>query len=187
MIDPAPAAPADKAASAPASAVARNTDLLGLVASVWLFRAIRLVVLVGVVSLFLAAALLLCVAALETVRHLIEIALPGDGRPTTQQTLLASIKLLDLVLLATVLAVVAFGLYSLFIDPDLPLPAWLRTRDVEGLKAKLAGIVILMLAVLFLEEVIHWRSERDLLSFGVALAAMIAALSYFVRAKSDKD
>lgn len=161
---------------------------LGPLASVWLFRAIRLVVLVGVVSLFVAAALLLCVAALETVRHLIEVGLPGDGnRPTTQQTLLASIKLLDLVLLATVLAVVAFGLYSLFIDPNLPLPAWLRTRDVEGLKAKLAGIVILMLAVLFLEEVIHWRSERDLPSFGLALAAIIAAFSYFVRTKSEKD
>ena len=100
---------------------------------------------------------------------------------------LASIKLVDLVLLATILQVVAFGLYALFIDSRIHVPAWLRTGTVDSLKNKLAGIVVVMLAVLFLEEVIHWGSERDLLPLGIAIAAMVAALSYFIGNHSDKE
>ena len=65
---------------------------------------------------------------------------------TNREVFLASIKLIDLVLLATILQVVAFGLYALFIDSDPRSRQWLRTGDVDDLKFKLAGIVVVMLA-----------------------------------------
>ena len=74
----------------------------------------------------------------------------------------------------------------MFIDSKIPVPQWLRTGDVDDLKFKLAGIVVVMLAVLFLEEVIGWGSGRDLLPLGIAIAAMIVALSYFIRVHPDK-
>ena len=147
---------------------------------------IRLMMLVGIGSLLLASLTLLVFGAVETFRHVIMVATPIGAAMTNREVFLASIKLIDLVLLATILQVVAFGLYALFIDSKIPVPQWLRTGDVDDLKFKLAGIVVVMLAVLFLEEVIGWGSGRDLLPLGIAIAAMIVALSYFIRAHPDK-
>ena len=81
-------------------------------------------------------------------------------------------------LLATITQVVALGLYLLFVDPDLPVPRWLHAGDVDDLKARLGGNRGgYLLDILFLEEVIHWGSERDRLPFGLAIAAVVAALS----------
>lgn len=149
-------------------------------------RTSRMVTAVGVIALLLAAWALILVVGYETIRHLGSLAGIGAPVPSTQETLVASIKLIDIVLIATVLQVAAFGLYSLMVDPGLPLPRWLRTEDPEALKRKLAGIIVVMLGVLFLEETIEWRSERNLLPFGLAIAVMIAALSFFTRVKGDK-
>jgi uncharacterized membrane protein YqhA len=61
------------------------------------------------------------------------------------------------------------------------VPSWLQTEGVDGLKNKLAGIVVVMLGVLFLEQVITTGGSPDLLPFGAAVAAVILALSYFIR------
>ncbi|HEX2526373.1 MAG TPA: hypothetical protein VHL31_08730 [Geminicoccus sp.] len=57
----------------------------------------------------------------------------------------------------------------------------MRSSDVDGLKQKLAGIVAVMLAVLFLEQVITAAAEQELLAWGIAIAAVIFALGYFIR------
>jgi uncharacterized membrane protein YqhA len=77
--------------------------------------------------------------------------------------------------------VVGIGLYSLFVSRNVPVPDWLRTTHVDELKYKLAGIVAVMLGVLFLEQVFSWGSERDLMPLGIGIAAVILALSYFIR------
>ena len=141
---------------------------------------------VGIVSLIVAAATLLLFGAVETVRHIVKIVAPAGSELTNREMFLASIKLVDLVLLATVLQVVAIGLYALFIDNDIPVPRWLRTGDVDKLKQKLAGIVAVMLGVLFLEQVINAAVGRELLTSGLAIAAVILALSYFIRAHPPK-
>lgn len=154
---------------------------------VWsLLTGARLTMLIGIVALLAAAVTLMIFGAIETYHHITLILAPGDKDIVNREVFLASTKLIDLVLLATILQVVAFGLYALFIDKDVPVPAWLRTGDVDDLKFKLAGIVVVMLGVLFLEEVIHWSSDRDLMPLGLAIAAVIIALSYFIRAHPDK-
>ena len=50
----------------------------------------------------------------------------------------------------------------------------------------IAGIVTVMLCVLFLEQVFSWGSDRDLMPLGIGIAAVILALSYFVRSDSQK-
>jgi uncharacterized membrane protein YqhA len=147
----------------------------------WLFGAARLTMLIGIASLLVAAATLLVFGAVETYRYIGEIVAPAGPKLTNREVFLASIKLIDLVLLATVLQVVAIGLYALFIDSDIPVPSWLRNDSVDGLKSQLAGIVIVMLGVLFLEQVINAAAGRELLTSGIAIAAVIAALSYFIR------
>jgi uncharacterized membrane protein YqhA len=136
---------------------------------------------IGIISLLAAAATLLLFGALETYRHIARIVAPTGAGLTNREVFLASIKLVDLVLLATVLQVVAIGLYAMFIDDEIPVPRWLRSSDVDGLKQKLAGIVAVMLAVLFLEQVIAGAAGREMLAWGIAIAAVILALGYFIR------
>jgi uncharacterized membrane protein YqhA len=147
----------------------------------WLFGAARLTMLIGILSLLATAATLLVFGAVETWRYIGRIIAPVGAELTNREVFLASIKLVDLVLIATVLQVVAIGLYALFIDRDIPAPEWLRTDSVDGLKSQLAGIVVVMLGVLFLEQVINAAAGRDLLTSGIAIAAVIAAMSYFIR------
>jgi uncharacterized membrane protein YqhA len=147
----------------------------------------RLAMVIGILSLVAAAAVLLILGGVSTVRFLIKILGPDSIEMTTRELFLASIKLVDLVLLATVLEVVAIGLYSLFIDDTIPAPAWLRTADVEGLKNKLAGIIAVMLGVLFLEKVLTEVDAADILLAGLGITAVIWALSFFIRSHPNSE
>ncbi len=163
----------------------RSTDLPTPPLLRWMLTGARLTMLIGIVSLLIGAITLLAFGVVQTYSHVVKMATPSELALTNVEIFLASIKLVDLVLLATILQVVAFGLYSLFIDSRIPLPRWLRTSDVDDLKFKLAGIVAVMLGVLFLEQVVHWSSDRDLMPLGLAIAAVIIALSYFIRSHSE--
>jgi len=90
------------------------------------------------------------------------------------------IEIVDLFLLGTVLLMISLGFYELFIGSDLKLPEWLQIRTFDDLKLKLVGVVIVVLAVLFLGHVVAWNGERDLLRLGAAIALVIAALTYFL-------
>ena len=82
-------------------------------------------------------------------------------------------------MLAVVLYIMAVGLYELFIDDNLDLPAWLVIHNLEDLKEKLVGVVIVVLAVFFLGRVIESQEPLEVLYLGVGISAVIAALSYF--------
>lgn len=140
---------------------------------------LRLVTVLGIVSLLFASAILLLYGVVETARQVATLVL-APKTVTNRDLFLSSIKLIDLVLLATIMQVVGIGLYSLLIERDLPVPEWLRTTQVDELKHKLAGIVAVMLGVLFLEQVFYWGSDRELWSLGLGIAAVIGALSFFV-------
>ena len=170
MTEPHPAPPSPPPAGARAPAAVR-----------WLFVAARLVMFVGVLSLLAGSVTLLGFGAVETGRHIVKIVTPIGADLTNREVFLASIKLVDLVLLATVLQVVAVALYSLFIGRDIPVPSWLQHAGIDGLKNLLAGIVAVMLGVLFLEQVITTDGGPGLLPLGIAIAAVILALSYFIR------
>ncbi len=147
----------------------------------WLFVLARWTLFVGVLSLLAGSATLLGFGAVETFRHIVRIVGPSGPEITNREMFLASIKLIDLVLLATVLQVVAIGLYSMFIGRGLPVPEWLQASSIDGLKNLLASIVIVMLGVLFLEKVIISGGGTDLLPVGIGIAAVVLALSYFIR------
>jgi uncharacterized membrane protein YqhA len=90
------------------------------------------------------------------------------------------IELIDLFLLGTVLYIVALGLYELFIDDDLPMPDWLLIHDLDDLKDKLTGVVIVLLGVTFLGKVVTWNGDKNIIHFGGAIALVILALGVFI-------
>ncbi len=85
------------------------------------------------------------------------------------------IQLTDLFLLGTVLYIVALGLYELFVDPDLPVPPWLRIASLDDLKAKLIQVVVVLLGVSFLGSVVEWNGDEAIIELGAAVAVVIAA------------
>jgi uncharacterized membrane protein YqhA len=151
----------------------------------WLFVGARLIMVVGVISLIVSAATLLLFGAVGTFRQITVMVGPAGTDLTNREVFLACIKLLDLVLLATVLLVTAIGLYSLFIDRSIPVPRWLQTEGVDGLKNQLAGIVVTLLGVLFVEQVITSDGSTEMMPLGVGIALVIVALTYFIRSHSN--
>jgi uncharacterized membrane protein YqhA len=84
----------------------------------------------------------------------------------------ASIEIMDIFLVATVFSIVSLGFYELFIA-KAPLPGWLKICDLEDLKAKLLGRVIIALSVLLLGVALTWDGQSDILAFGLAIAAYL--------------
>ncbi len=104
---------------------------------------------------------------------------PHADAKSGKKLLLACIELVDLFLLATVCLIIALGLYELFIDDTIPLPAWLQIHSLDDLKAKLISVVVTILGVLFLGYAVSWTGGSDLLNAGAAIALVIGALTYF--------
>ncbi|SEA98392.1 Uncharacterized membrane protein YqhA [Variovorax sp. YR216] len=98
------------------------------------------------------------------------------------------IEAVDVFLIAIAVYIISIGLFSLFIDDQLPLPKWLEVRNLEDLKGNLVSVVIAVLSVLFLREMVAWDGSGDIASFGVSLALVVAAFTYFlVKNNSRRD
>lgn len=141
----------------------------------------RFLVGIPVIGLFAGAATLVVLSAVTTMET---IGLVVEGTLDKKGAMIEFIELADAFLLATVLYVMALGLYELFIDSTLPVPAWLQIRTLDDLKSKLIGVVVVVMGVLFLGNVISAESAQDLAYRGVGIAAVIAALAFFMGRQS---
>ena len=146
----------------------------------------RYLIFIAVACTLIGATTLLAYGAVETFGIVRGILTPSLDSPKAKQLILAFIELTDLFLLATVLYVIAIGLFELFVDDRLDLPNWLEIHDLNDLKEKLIGVLIVVMAVLFLGQVVTWDGERNLLQYGAGIALVIAALTWFVSQKSKK-
>jgi uncharacterized membrane protein YqhA len=88
------------------------------------------------------------------------------------------IELMDAFLIATALLIFAIGLYELFIE-EVTMPGWLTIHSLDDLKAKLANIIVLVMAVNFLSHLVEWRDARETLEYALAVSAVSVALIAF--------
>jgi uncharacterized membrane protein YqhA len=140
----------------------------------------RFFVLIATLSLFLAFMAVMVSTMIVTVTTILH-AMGINHEGMSQNEMIGKlIKQADYALLATVLYVLALGLYSLFVDDRVPMPAWLRIHDLGQLKELLAGVVVVAIAVIFLGQALTWDGTSDLLAPGLASAAVIAALALFL-------
>jgi uncharacterized membrane protein YqhA len=140
----------------------------------------RFIVLFAVLGLFLTAAMLMIYGTLlaaKTVWDTIEHRTLDVHELQRFQVLF--VELTDGFLLGSVLLIVAFGLYQIFFDTDLPLPRWLQVSSLDDLKAKLLGVIVVLLGVSFVGIVVEWDSG-DVLELGLAVAAVIIAVSVYL-------
>jgi uncharacterized membrane protein YqhA len=109
---------------------------------------------------------------LKTIR-IISLMIQTSGQ--YPDTVVPFIEVIDAFLVATALLIVTVSLYRLAIE-EIDLPDWMAARNFEQLKCKLAGLIILVMAVKFLEQFMAWQAPAATLQFGLALAAVAAAL-----------
>jgi len=137
----------------------------------------RFIVAVPVAGLLAGAITLTVIAGVGTFTTIVHAA---DGALGTKDAVLEFIELADIFLLSTVLYIMALGLYELFIDDGLPLPAWLEIHSLDDLKKKLVGVVAVVLAVTFLGIVIKGTDPQSVMHLGVGIAAVVASMGYFL-------
>lgn len=149
-------------------------------------RATRQGVIAGTRFMAIIPSIGLLVAAVTlTIRTLVNVATTTfdvlAGRIDMQTMLVEYIECADFFLLSIVMYIMAVGLYSLFIDPDVQMPAWLEIRSLDDLKEKLVGVIVVVMGVYFLGQLIHGSNTLELMYMGAAIGAVVASLTYFVK------
>lgn len=153
-----------------------------------LFAGSRFIVGLAVIATFIGSVVLLVLAGVAVLRLAwLEIASFSFERHTASHVDhlgVQFIEITDTILLGTVMYIVSLGLYQLFIDKDVPVPRWLRVRDLTELKRDLIGVTVVLLGVTFLGEVVDWDESRPdqsgILYLGAAIAMVAASLGLFL-------
>jgi len=88
----------------------------------------------------------------------------------------------DGILLGTVLLVIGYGLYELFVDTKIEVPTWLEIKDLDDLKSKLIGVVVAIIAVVFVGVMVDSTRASDVVSYGLGAGALVLGLAVFALA-----
>jgi uncharacterized membrane protein YqhA len=140
----------------------------------------RYVVLIAVVAVLLVSVTLFLLGAVNafsvTWKAWREAYAFGEFAST--ELLIEILGVIDIMLRAVVFYIIGVGLYSLFIAP-LNLTAALGVESLIDLETKVISVVIVILAVAFLEHFVRWENPADTLYFAAALAIVVASLVVF--------
>lgn len=145
-----------------------------LASTKYIILVVVLSIYVGSVALILYETAVVVSAIVTTIQ---DASVSPEGGRLLAVGLLAAI---DVFLIAIVGYIISVGLFVLFIDNTLPLPAWLVIRNLEDLKNNLVSVIVAVLAVLFAKEAVARTGDLDLLGLGIAVALMIGALTLFL-------
>ncbi|WP_051469948.1 YqhA family protein [Fischerella sp. PCC 9605] len=153
-----------------------------------IFLGCRISILVPVICSLLAGFTLLIYGAAQTINTIGHAVSVGHvSSKEAKMMVLSFIEIIDLFLLATVLYITGLGLYELFIDSRIKVPAWLEIRNIDELKSKLASVVVVILGVVFLGQAVRWESGREILPFGLSVALVSGTLTYFLGEKNKGE
>lgn len=143
----------------------------------------RYSVFVPALAAMLGAILLLAQGSIEVVVAVFDAIVK---QTPLKDTIVQVLTAVDAILLGTVLLVIGYGLYELFVDSDIELPKWLQVRDLDDLKSKLIGVVVAIIAVIFVGVLVDVNRATDVFSYGVGSGALVVGLAFFVYA-TKKD
>ena len=144
----------------------------------------RYAVFVPAIASIIGALLLMAQGSWAMLMTVIDSVSNGYG---LKETIVEVLTAVDAILLGTVLLVIGYGLYELFIDADLDVPQWLRVYDLDDLKSKLIGVVVAIVAVVFVGVFVDSNRASDVISYGVGAGALVVGLAIFAFAtKKEK-
>jgi len=136
----------------------------------------RYAVFIPALASILGALLLMFQGSVAMVQTIIDVVTEGTKLKLTIVEILTAV---DAILLWTVLLVIGYGLYELFIDEDLDVPPWLQVQDLDDLKSKLIGVVVAIISVIFVGVFVDTDRAADVISYGVGAGALVTGLAVF--------
>jgi uncharacterized membrane protein YqhA len=143
----------------------------------------RYVVVVPSLAAIVGALLLMAQGSIAMIEVVVESLAQGSS---IKDSIVEVLTAIDAILLGTVLLVIGYGLYELFVDSELQVPAWLQINDLDDLKSKLIGVVVAIIAVVFVGVFIDSNRADDVVSYGLGAGALVLALAVFAYA-TKKD
>jgi uncharacterized membrane protein YqhA len=144
----------------------------------------RYAVIIPALASILGALLLMAQGSYEMAKVTINAITKGAY---LKDTIVEVLTAVDAILLGTVLLVIGYGLYELFIDAEIDVPAWLRVRNLDDLKSKLIGVVVAIIAVVFVGVFVDSNRAGDVISYGVGAGALVVGLAVFAFATKKDD
>jgi len=136
----------------------------------------RYAVVIPSFAAILGALLLMVQGSIEMMVVIFEAIFESSS---LKQSIVDVLTAVDAILLGTVLLVIGYGLYELFIDTEIKVPAWLRVDDLDDLKSKLIGVVVAIIAVVFVGIFVDANRADEIIEYGVGAGALVAALALF--------
>ena len=136
----------------------------------------RFAVVVPAIASIIGALLLMAQGSISMVTVVIEAISNGSS---LKESIVDVLTAIDAILLGTVLLVIGYGLYELFIDADIEVPLWLRVNNLDDLKSKLIGVVVAIIAVVFVGVFVDSNRSEDVISYGVGAGALVVGLAIF--------
>jgi uncharacterized membrane protein YqhA len=149
----------------------------------------RFAVFVPALASIIGALLLMAQGSIEMIRVFVVAV---TSQVSLKETIVEVLTAVDAILLGTVLLVIGYGLYELFVDADIKVPAWLQVKDLDDLKSKLIGVVVAIIAVVFVGVFVDANRADEVLAYGVGAGALVLGLAIFAfttkkESRSTKD
>jgi len=143
----------------------------------------RYAVVLPAMSSLVGGIVLMILGSIGILRATIDTVLT---RAPLKETIVSILTSIDAILLGTVLLVIGYGLYELFVDTNLEIPEWLEINTLDDLKAKLTGVIVAIIAVVFVGLLVETKSASDVLNYGIGAGAVVFALAAFSFATRKK-
>jgi uncharacterized membrane protein YqhA len=138
----------------------------------------RYLAFIGVLSLLVASIAAFLWGAFKTFNVvLLVISSLGSDKGIT----MGFIEIVDSFLIATAIMIFTVSLYELFIG-EINAPEWMLAHNLYELKGKLSSMIVLVMAVKFLETFMDGGDVQALLLKSIAVAlvsAVLIAFGYF--------
>lgn len=139
----------------------------------------RFTVIVPALAAMIGALLLMAQGSIAVLTTVFETVI---SQTPLKDTIVEILTAVDAILLGTVLLVIGYGLYELFVDTNIKVPEWLQVRDLDDLKSKLIGVVVAIIAVVFVGVLVDSKRAADVISYGVGAGALVLGLAVFAYA-----
>ena len=138
----------------------------------------RYLALIGIIPLLVASVAAFAWGLLQTVQV---VVLGFSSLGTDKALILGFLLIVDIFLIATTLLIFTISLYELFIG-EINAPEWMLAHSLNDLKVKLSSMMILVMAIKFLEIFMKGGNSQDIFWMGLSVAlvsSVLIAFGYF--------
>ncbi|MBA2501913.1 MAG: YqhA family protein [Pyrinomonadaceae bacterium] len=140
----------------------------------------RYVVILAVVAVLLLSMSLFLLGTVSAAQSIVRAwsGLVNRGDSNETEIVVETLSVIGVILRAVVFYIIGVGLYSLFITP-LNLTAALGMESLADLESKVISVVVVILAVKFLQQFVQWNQPVETMQYGLTMAAVIISLVFF--------